>query len=659
MYLYERQAKILEYLKQQKTFVTGNEIAKIFNISDRTVRTEIQSIKKVCGEDTIIAIRTKGYQYNINSHQATVYYAFDISTVQDRIIYILKSLIFSMEGIDIYDLSEELYVSERTIELDIGRLKKLLNELELHQVCITRTNTIIKLEGIYAISNNILYEVANYQIADLSHSDLQKFFTNIHLEYLGILIMKVLNKHNYATRYLSFTRFITDIALMIESIYNHYYHYTKFYDELVSSFEEEISSYYQNIASDLQCVINQNFNVNLNTDDINYMKHILYINHHMQIFESELSKSYGVRDEFYEFCLEIFKEIKVQNGIQFIEEETSLIHSLILHLKIAVARIKLGIQLYNPLLNNLTTKYMHLIDVASMIAERLNLKYNVNFNFNEISYIGVYLATAFSHFSENLQLNTKLKVLLYIPESIGNLNLIQSQIEHVVNSNKVIIEGLTNLTSNTEIQQSVLDYHLIITTSHRFNVELHNIYIIKKSFDIACQHQISDLINTKLNHLEEHKAKKVIKAITSEKLFIPNLALSSKDEIIIYLTNLLEKENYVSEDFREGVFQREDLVSTDLEAGIAFPHSLKNIAYKTSMVIAILTEPIIWNTKKVKVVCMYANSCNDIEQSNLFIKLFMSNIDNYTFVESLKKCKTYKQCQQTLLKFFVQNLIST
>ncbi len=653
MYLFERQGKILEYLKKQNDFVTGATIAKHFKISDRTVRNEINAIKKLCGEDIIVAVRTKGYQYNFDYEKppSSTYYTLDIVSPNDRLLYILKNLIVSHGLIDIFDLAEQLFLSERSIETDVSRMNKILLELDLKNINIMRTDTQIQLKNAYTISNNILYDIAKYNNSDIGYSDFQKIFTNINMDYLGYLVIEILNEHKHISRYLSCTRFIIDIAMFIEAINYHKHHLGDFYQDLIQPFQANITPYYHNIAKDIKDMVLEHFGTTLSDSDIQYINHILYINHQMQILEDDIAKSYGEKDEFYIFCLDMFHILKTEKGIHFIEDET-LINDLILHLKIAMKRIELGIKLYNPLIDNVTTKYMHLLDIAIMIADMIEDKYHICFTFNEISYIGIYLATALHTFFDKVDFNSKLKLLLYIPEGIGNLTLIHRQIEKIIDKNKVMIDGITNLSSTGEFNQVVFDYSLIITTSKRFNQNAQNVFVLKKSFDIHYQNEIKEMIQKELIKLEQNKIKTLIRSFTKETLFLPQVQLKSKEAVLLHLSHLLHQEQVVDASFAQSVFEREEIAPTDLETGIAFPHSLKNTASHSMMAIALLKEPILWNSKKVKVVCMYANAVETTSDSNYFVQHFMEAVFSPSFAEDIYKCTNYEACVSTFATYF-------
>ncbi|WP_317855172.1 BglG family transcription antiterminator [Chakrabartyella piscis] len=650
MFLFDRQVEILNYLKEKGDFVTGSAIAKHLKISDRTVRNEIHSIKKTCGENIILAVKTKGYMYNKEFDQMSTYHNLDIVSPNDRLMYILKNLVISNSNIDIFDIAERLYVSERSVEADVTRINKILLELDLQSIGISRTDTLIQLKNAYGVSNNLLYDVAKFNSADLNHSDFQKIFPNINIDYLGSLVIEILNHYKYASRYLSYTRFIVDIAMLIEAQHDYRHSLGVFYEDLIAPFKDNYTEYYSNIASDIHEMVLGKFGIQLSQADTDYMTHILYITHKMDVLETEIADAYGEKDEFSDFCHSTFEQLRVQKGIPYIENINELADDLILHLRIAMMRTELGIKLYNPLIHNVTTEYMHLIDVAIMIADRIEETYGVHFTFNEISYIGIYLATALHNYSDTLDWDSKLKILLYIPEGIGNLNLINKQIERIVDPHKVAIDGITNLPSDSEFDSIVLQYHLVITTSKRFSNNAKNIFILKKSFDINYQNQIKEIINKELIILKNTKLNLLIRKFTNEKLFVANLALHTKNDVISHLSNMLCTYGVVGEDFKEYVFAREKIAGTDLETGIAFPHSLKNIATHSAMAICTLKDPILWNTKKVNVVCMYANSLENSSESVLFVQHFMGAIFAPEFVESLKKCTTYDECVATLVE---------
>ena len=652
MYLLSRQVKIIRYLKGKGTFVKGNELAKILGVTDRTIRNDIAAIKDVYGDDIIEAIRTKGYRYNseIDIHN-NLFYDLDITDSGNRIIYILKKLLLSPEPVDIFDLSEELMISERSIETDIQRLKKIFNTLSLENVSIKRFDDNITLKGYCSVSNNLIYDVVKYTNDAFDSSEFQKFFTNINLDYLKGFIIDILNDFKYESRYLSLSRFMLDIALIIESNYIYGESYGKKYKNLVEKYIDKIQGKYMDMSVKLSSMLIDRFGITISKHDTNFIAYILYIKGKMELIEEEIRSANILKDDFYYFCVDILNRLKNEKGIEFIEDDNLTI-DFIFHLKIAIKRIELGIKLYNPLAEKLTKEYTYVIDLAVMIADMIYEKYKIKFDFNEISYIGIYLATAIHNVYDKQRNIDRLKILLYVPEGIGNLNLIHHQIENLTDKNRIIIDGTTNINM---IIDALLEYDIIITTSNRLNIDNNKIHIINKRFDSVEREKIKNIINYEINIFEQYKFKKMCSIFFDKNIFMYNLNLTDKYEVIDYMCNVLNKNGYVDKNFKNYVIEREKIVSTEIETGVALPHSIKNTALKNGMAIAFLKNPILWNNHKVKIVCMYANSKKHREYSNMFTLSFVDAVSDSKFIDEIKNCKDLDSFTKLFTKHCINN----
>lgn len=92
MVLLDRQIRLLDYLKEKDQWVKGSDLAKLINVSDRTVRNDILAIKEIYGENIIESSKCKGYRFNIEEKSKECYleYRSGIIKPSDRIIYIIK-----------------------------------------------------------------------------------------------------------------------------------------------------------------------------------------------------------------------------------------------------------------------------------------------------------------------------------------------------------------------------------------------------------------------------------------------------------------------------------------------------------------------------------------------------------------------------------------
>lgn len=79
----------------------------------------------------------------------------------------------------------------------------------------------------------------------------------------------------------------------------------------------------------------------------------------------------------------------------------------------------------------------------------------------------------------------------------------------------------------------------------------------------------------------------------------------------------MEKQTFVTPEFKEKVEKREQMAPTSFPSGIAIPHSIKNDALQSGVSIMTLQEPIYWNDVKVKIITLVAISkkrCNRVQR---------------------------------------------
>ncbi|WP_315108964.1 transcription antiterminator [Clostridium intestinale] len=139
--LNRRYREILSMILNTDGYITGNELAKLCNVSVRTIRIDIKEINNLLEEYNIKVDSEvkKGYYLSEDSKEvlmrnniirAVLDYEYIIETPNtpfDRRMYILLKLT-TKDYILINELIEELYVSESTISNDIIYIKKWLKD---------------------------------------------------------------------------------------------------------------------------------------------------------------------------------------------------------------------------------------------------------------------------------------------------------------------------------------------------------------------------------------------------------------------------------------------------------------------------------------------------------------------------------------------------
>jgi len=126
-----------------------------------------------------------------------------------------------------------------------------------------------------------------------------------------------------------------------------------------------------------------------------------------------------------------------------------------------------------------------------------------------------------------------------------------------------------------------------------------------------------------------------------------NLEVSTKEEVLKTLANILFLNKYVKESYYDAVLEREKLFPTGLPTeniGVAIPHASENHAIKPGIAIAVLKKPVKFNVMgdlnteiDIKVVFMIAIT-NPDDQIKLLQDL-IGLVQNEEFLLNISNCK--------------------
>ena len=134
--------------------------------------------------------------------------------------------------------------------------------------------------------------------------------------------------------------------------------------------------------------------------------------------------------------------------------------------------------------------------------------------------------------------------------------------------------------------------------------------------------------------------------VIHKELMIVMSSSKDKDEVIHELGNLLYQEGYTddAQAFIDDVYLREKEGVTGIGQGIAIPHGKSEAVRTTTVAIAVLDNPIKWETldgEPVKVVIMFAVRDSDSNTTHiLLLQQVATLLAHDDFVKDLKKVKS-------------------
>ena len=203
MGLNKRQEKIIMMMNDSNDWITGKELSKLLNVSDRTIRSDIDSINRYY-ENALIESNLR-YGYHLNQEiLRTLNIEIEqpiAQTPQERCIYIIQQLLFQRNELSITNLQDQVFVSEYSIDNDIKRIKKMIEPYE--QLRLVRSKNFIHLEGDEESKRKLYKDLLAEETQGnfLNLNNLAALYNDFDLLIVKDTLEETFNKYNFHFMY--------------------------------------------------------------------------------------------------------------------------------------------------------------------------------------------------------------------------------------------------------------------------------------------------------------------------------------------------------------------------------------------------------------------------------------------------------------------------
>lgn len=598
----DTQKEILAYLhKQENKWVTSNELAAFCECTTRTIRNNIYKINEVT--PNLINSTKQGYQINLN-----IPFEFQSeSDVTERKSKLLLELIKnSTKGVDLFELADILYISEVTLKKDIQQLK---NELKEADVKIVISKDRIKLIGKerakrkYMIS--LLYEEGGYR--ESIKSRIQEMIEFVSIDKLQNIVKEVLAQESITTNQYSMMNIVLHYAISIVRIQQ-----GNTLIETQKTLIRKHSKEYE-ISKKIAKILSEEYQIHFSEAETKQLG-LLYVG--LQN-EQSANANHGELDQFVDKKIIDALKIVLANV-----EETYLIDlqneqlfiKLAIHVQSLYYRSRYKAYTRNLSLLDIKTSYPVTFDIAVYISSLLQEKLAIDFNEDEISFIALHIGSFLE--SENrdyIRLEIGLLVDDYHDLRTNMLKKLRARFEN---------EATIELIENEDYEEN---FDIILTTNRDVALEKAGSIFIHPLLTTKDIKKITSRIQTKKKILENNIRGQQIDRYIVRSLYSNQIDPSelTPEKIREQMISKMEKQNFVTPEFKEKVEKREQMAPTSFPSGIAIPHSIKNDALQSGVSIMTLQEPIYWNDVKVKIIALVAISKKDATEFNDFFEKFV------------------------------------
>lgn len=545
----KRQEKIVLLLNDTKAWMTGKEISKLMQVSDRTIRSDIDAINRYYEQPIIESNLRSGYHIRdeINVTLPTAQKFIIPQTPQERCVYIIRVLLFEKKELNLMDLQDQVFISGYSIDNDIKRIKKILenyNDLKL-----IRSKNHIHLEGsedeMRKLYKDLLTEETQGNFLNLNK--LSSMFKGFDLLKVKDIMENILKEYNYRIREMAIPMLMIHIGVAIERMLHHNYIKTSRGTDLENTKEYQIAKEFFNRVSKI-------VRIDINENEVELLALLLMGKNSMNL-QNDLVSAYSKHGyNVNELVSQIIESIKTDYDIDF-SKDVDLRSGIALHLQGLVERKNKNIHIDNMYLQELKKKYPLVFELSIRVGEILNEELGIDISENELGFLALHLGAAY----ERTHNHQHYKAIMIYPVDQAFGDILLKKVDFLFNERMDVIQSVSYFEEKT-IKE--LDPDLILTTSPL----QHNLDIPTVQISVFITTEDESRIFQTLNALDKKRFQNEFKAqiidLIEPETFHLNLKTETPDETIEYMCDHLKKLGYSDDAFKKSVLQREKMAST-------------------------------------------------------------------------------------------------
>ncbi|MES1044498.1 transcription antiterminator [Heyndrickxia oleronia] len=404
--LTNRQMSILNRLLFQKDYVKIRQLSEAFEVSDRTIRYDLDYIQSFLKESGISLLREprKGIFLDITAQQAAIL-KNDLMQLNHYVvapkefIYMLCIKILLEQHTTLDSLGDQLNTSKNKV---FQNMEKVEAELGKCGIKIERKPS----KGISPVGNerdirNAFTSIFNDAIVSSAIS-VQYFFQQFNHELLqraNTFIKKFEEEQA--------VQFSDDSLDELKLVLCYQFNRIKMNQFVEFPFVEKKDFINTQVYEDIQNMYTSIFYTNLEDDEIFYL--------YNQLKGAKVSTFPGSIDPFnkqedaYQITYLFAKEVEKRLGINF-KQDLEFINGLVVHLQVALHRLANNQRIENPLTEQVKYKYRFIYEITRKALQKIEDLYQLQLPEDEIAYIAMHLGASYERHSFSGYMPTALVV---------------------------------------------------------------------------------------------------------------------------------------------------------------------------------------------------------------------------------------------------------
>ncbi len=574
---------------QEHEYITAKQLAVQVQVSEKTVRNIIQSLRMELEEyGAHIESKPKlGYELKVTDEEKFLSFVHQmqnqnkegLQSTEERVLFILKVFLeHSSEYVKLDELAEMMHVSKSCVNRDIREVKQLLEASQL------------KLEARPYYGLRIIGEehalracIAQYWMRRSGESDEVVRFHHGMFQKLLDCTRKVLRKWNFQINELQVQNLAVHLFIAVIRIENGNCipAESSLYEELTALKEYEI-------AQELRGCVQEALGLNIPYQETYYITIHLATKKNMAGDPAE-QKSIVISEQVQKVVDRIVDHVDQIYSLN-LKEDIDLVMALYFHFVTLDFRLRYALRTVNPIMENIKQKYQMAFLIAQSCNEVIREFYPQSLNEDELAYIALYFELAMERQRKG---GEKKNILIICSTGSGTSRLLKYEYE------KKFRHYVQDIYTADPSQLPYFDFDRVDYIFSTIQIE---IPVSKPVILINPILERNDIEN--VTHIMMEKSK--IRSFFRKELFFEHIQGETPEAVIEEMAEKIAEAESLPEDFKALILEREKLGVTSFTTGVAFPHPSRPCTEHTFVAVGILDRKILWKSNRVRMVYLFS-----------------------------------------------------
>lgn len=610
--------------------ISKSVLAERMNLSESTIRNIVRESNLIGLKNgfQLELVRGQGYLLHVTSEELfqqfiqDKFYGGDVYNSEQRISMIIAYLLQADNFITIEQIADKIQVSRNTIVKDLKFVDDELKKQELYLE--KRVHYGIRIAGDESVFRRAFskYMLSDYCITPAK--DFHEFRRMFDLDELRHVLNETLESNSLQINDVALENVVRHIRILIfRSLKKNFISP----GQHLQSLPENV---YIKVAQSISGWAKVQYGIDLPDSEVTFLAtHIAGKTYIGNISQEEKDT---IMDKLESITHELDEEFST-----FFSKDQVLMQDLLFHMLPLLKRLYYNLQLENPLVDEIYSKYANVFVIALRYSESIEQEYGFHMSRDEVGYVALHFAAHFERMKSR-SLERYKRIVVICTTGGGSAELLRLKLEGIFSKAYIVTASVNGL---KKYEKELPDLFLSTVPIEPIG-EVPTIHI-KQWLDEEEVRRIKEIVSYQVKSMKKQTAIPRLKELFTEDLFYRGYEGKEYLELLKARSDDIVVKGYAKEGFQESVMERENKFATIYQNGIAGPHAMKLDAQIDSVSVTILDEPMEWNGRVIQLVFLI-----NLKPGHLFLhkelsRLLLRLMENNSLRNRLIQARTFRQ----------------